>query len=84
MNSVWALMWATLVKDVRLEWRSKDALNSMLFFSPSSLSTRNANPNVGLSAVLIASCSKPDDLLKNSTFFFDAVDSALTPPSNKR
>src|SRR3954469_8824120 len=33
MNSVWALMWATLVKDVRLEWRSKDALNSMLFFS---------------------------------------------------
>jgi heme exporter protein B len=24
---------ATLVKDIRLEWRSKDALNSMLFFS---------------------------------------------------
>src|ERR1700716_1839984 len=24
---------ATLTKDIRLEWRSKDALNSMLFFS---------------------------------------------------
>src|ERR1700739_3265160 len=24
---------ATLVKDLRLEWRSKDAINSMLFFS---------------------------------------------------
>ena len=24
---------ATLAKDLRLEWRSKDALNSMLFFS---------------------------------------------------
>src|SRR6267143_2365957 len=24
---------ATLAKDIRLEWRSKDALNSMLFFS---------------------------------------------------
>ena len=33
MNSMWAVMLATLVKDVRLEWRSKDALNSMLFFS---------------------------------------------------
>jgi heme exporter protein B len=33
MNSFWPLMWATLVKDIRLEWRSKDALNSMLFFS---------------------------------------------------
>ncbi len=33
MNSVWAVMLATLVKDIRLEWRSKDALNAMLFFS---------------------------------------------------
>jgi heme exporter protein B len=33
MTSFWALMSATLVKDIRLEWRSKDALNSMLFFS---------------------------------------------------
>ena len=33
MNSVWAVTLATLVKDIRLEWRSKDALNSMLFFS---------------------------------------------------
>src|SRR5690348_2767970 len=33
MNSLWALTLATLVKDIRLEWRSKDALNSMLFFS---------------------------------------------------
>jgi heme exporter protein B len=33
MNSVWAVTVATLVKDIRLEWRSKDALNSMLFFS---------------------------------------------------
>ncbi len=24
---------ATLVKDLRMEWRSKDAVNSMLFFS---------------------------------------------------
>ena len=24
---------ATLLKDLRLEWRSKDAINSMLFFS---------------------------------------------------
>jgi heme exporter protein B len=33
MNSVRAVTLATLVKDIRLEWRSKDALNSMLFFS---------------------------------------------------
>src|SRR3974377_739068 len=33
MNSLWSLTWATLVKDIRLEWRSKDALNAMLFFS---------------------------------------------------
>jgi len=33
MNSVWSVMMATLVKDIRLEWRSKDALNAMLFFS---------------------------------------------------
>ncbi len=30
---LWSVTWATLVKDIRLEWRSKDALNSMLFFS---------------------------------------------------
>src|SRR5450432_4781556 len=28
-----AITWSTLVKDLRLEWRSKDAINSMLFFS---------------------------------------------------
>jgi heme exporter protein B len=33
MNSFWSLMLATLAKDIRLEWRTKDALNSMLFFS---------------------------------------------------
>jgi heme exporter protein B len=33
MNSLWAVTLATLMKDIRLEWRSKDALNSMLFFS---------------------------------------------------
>jgi heme exporter protein B len=33
MNSLWALTVATLVKDIRLEWRSKDAINAMLFFS---------------------------------------------------
>jgi len=33
MNSFWSLVSATLVKDIRVEWRSKDALNSMLFFS---------------------------------------------------
>jgi heme exporter protein B len=32
-DSLWAIMRATLVKDIRLEWRSKDALNAMLFFS---------------------------------------------------
>ena len=33
MSPLWAVTAATLVKDIRLEWRSKDALNSMLFFS---------------------------------------------------
>src|SRR5579862_649050 len=33
MSSLWAVILATMVKDIRLEWRSKDALNSMLFFS---------------------------------------------------
>src|SRR5437879_9785705 len=33
MTSFWAVLSATLTKDIRLEWRSKDALNSMLFFS---------------------------------------------------
>jgi ABC-type transport system involved in cytochrome c biogenesis permease component len=32
MSSPWSIMLATLAKDIRLEWRSKDALNSMLFF----------------------------------------------------
>src|SRR5262249_51769956 len=31
--SVLRLTAATLAKDLRLEWRSKDALNSMLFFA---------------------------------------------------
>lgn len=31
--SLWSVTTATLKKDIRLEWRSKDALNSMLFFS---------------------------------------------------
>ena len=31
--SVLRLTTATLAKDFRLEWRSKDALNSMLFFA---------------------------------------------------
>ncbi len=31
--SLWSVAAATLKKDIRLEWRSKDALNSMLFFS---------------------------------------------------
>lgn len=31
--SILRLAGATLAKDLRLEWRSKDALNSMLFFS---------------------------------------------------
>lgn len=33
MNSLWSITLATLAKDIRLEWRSKDALNAMLFFS---------------------------------------------------
>src|ERR1700735_887693 len=33
MNSLWLITLATLTKDIRLEWRSKDALNSILFFS---------------------------------------------------
>src|SRR5437588_12368159 len=33
MSSLAAITRATLHKDVRLEWRSKDAINAMLFFS---------------------------------------------------
>jgi heme exporter protein B len=33
MSAFWSITLATLTKDIRLEWRSKDALNSMLFFS---------------------------------------------------
>ena len=33
MSTMWAVTLATLRKDIRLEWRSKDALNSMMFFS---------------------------------------------------
>src|ERR1700752_4010368 len=33
MSAPSGITWATLTKDVRLEWRSKDALNSMLFFA---------------------------------------------------
>src|SRR5271170_4914927 len=33
MSSFQSITFATLTKDIRLEWRSKDALNSMLFFS---------------------------------------------------
>jgi heme exporter protein B len=33
MTAFWSVTLATLRKDIRLEWRSKDALNSMLFFS---------------------------------------------------
>ncbi len=33
MRSFWSITVATLAKDIRLEWRSKDALNAMLFFS---------------------------------------------------
>ena len=33
MSLLSPVMRATLLKDIRLEWRSKDALNSMLFFS---------------------------------------------------
>jgi len=33
MSSLSSVTLATLAKDIRLEWRSKDAINSMLFFS---------------------------------------------------
>ena len=33
MTSFWSVTLASLLKDIRLEWRSKDALNAMLFFS---------------------------------------------------
>src|ERR1700716_1791285 len=33
MKPVRSITLATLTKDIRLEWRSKDALNAMLFFS---------------------------------------------------
>ena len=33
MSSLAAVTRSTLWKDLRLEWRSKDAINSMLFFS---------------------------------------------------
>jgi heme exporter protein B len=33
MTSLPAIAQATLAKDLRLEWRSKDAINSMLFFA---------------------------------------------------
>ena len=33
MKTFWSIALATLAKDIRLEWRSKDALNAMLFFS---------------------------------------------------
>ena len=33
MSSLSSITLATLTKDIRLEWRSKDAINSMLFFS---------------------------------------------------
>src|ERR1700745_1113445 len=33
MSQFVAVTAATLVKDLRLEWRSKDAINSMLFFA---------------------------------------------------
>jgi heme exporter protein B len=33
MNGLSTITAATLAKDVRLEWRSKDAINSMLFFA---------------------------------------------------
>ena len=33
MSSLPAISTATLTKDLRLEWRSKDAINSMLFFA---------------------------------------------------
>src|SRR3981081_3570710 len=33
MSSFGSITLATLTKDIRLEWRSKDELNAMLFFS---------------------------------------------------
>src|SRR5689334_12791911 len=33
MSDTSSVMWASLLKDLRLEWRSKDAINSMLFFA---------------------------------------------------
>ena len=33
MSSLASITGATLRKDLRLEWRSKDAINSMLFFA---------------------------------------------------
>jgi len=33
MKPFWSITLVTLAKDIRLEWRSKDALNAMLFFS---------------------------------------------------
>jgi heme exporter protein B len=33
MSSLRSITVATLAKDIRLEWRSRDAINSMLFFS---------------------------------------------------
>jgi heme exporter protein B len=33
MTSLRSITLATLTKDIRLEWRSRDAINSMLFFS---------------------------------------------------
>jgi len=33
MSAPTGITWATLAKDIRLEWRSKDAINSMLFFA---------------------------------------------------
>ena len=33
MNSLFSITRATLAKDLRLEWRSKDAINAMLFFA---------------------------------------------------
>ncbi|MGH9677913.1 MAG: heme exporter protein CcmB, partial [Candidatus Acidiferrum sp.] len=33
MSPLASITRATLAKDLRLEWRSKDALNGMLFFS---------------------------------------------------
>jgi len=33
VSSLSSITLATLTKDIRLEWRSKDAINSMLFFS---------------------------------------------------